>query len=632
MLCAVALLFVVNRADDKVERYINAAAIWMLYCFIVTELLSAFDIINIMSLWICWLGLDVVLLTILCVNVKKRTIRLRNYIDIRSVGKKGLILGIFILVTLYLAVKTKPYNWDSMTYHLPRIFHWLQNGTVDHYATHISRQVASPICGAFVNLHIYAMTGKNDIFMNLLQSCSFLTSGILVYYITKRIGCSQKYSCIAGLLFYSMPIAFAESFTAQVDNFAGFWMLCFTYLLLGFLNPEKKIILRKKTTFRIMILSLCVVFGYLAKPSVGFGILFMLLWLFVVVVKRKDHILPLIIYFLLAGYIIACIMAPELLRNLSTFDAIASSGTGQRQLIGSVNLRYIIVNFVKNFTFNMPTVWIYNSSGIIWKYVIRFSRLLKVDIDNPAISEDGREFQVRDPQNYGNSTAVNPVIVWLLVICLFIFVVYNFRRQSREMKNQYFIVAACSFMCFCAALRWEPFVSRYMISYLAVLCPALAGQLEMFFNHWKPRRSEGEKGFIIILYFLCITELTGMLYYHRSIALKQSENKGYFVTREEIAEGYESLAEMLNKQNYQNIGLLTGSDSYEYPLIAMLKNYLRIEHVNVENQTSKYEDTSFIPDILIAINYDAPDRVMCHGYEYERAEVFDEEVSVFVQR
>lgn len=202
----------------------------------------------------------------------------------------------------------------------------------------------------------------------------------------------------------------------------------------------------------------------------------------------------------------------------------------------------------------------------------------------------------------------------------------------KEMKNQYFIVAGLSFMCFCAVLRWEPFVSRYMISYLAVLCPAIAGQLEMFFEHLKTRTNQAEKGFITILYFLCITELLGMLYYHGDIAFKQSENDGYFVTRKEIAESYELLAEMLNQQKYQNIGLLTGSDSYEYPLTVMLQNYSRIEHVNVTNQTEKYEDTSFIPDVLIAINYDNSDHIICHGYEYEVLEVFGEEVSVLVKR
>ena len=625
MLLAVILLYIINKEGNKVERYINAASIWMLYCFLTTEVLSAFKAISYLSLWMCWLVLDAGLLLGCFLNKK---IKIKHLFK----KEKKYTLGILALGMIGLAIKTIPYNWDSMTYHLPRIFHWLQNGTVEHYATNIGRQAASPVLGAFVNLHVYAMSGGNDIFVNLLQSISFLSSGILVYAIAERIGCSRKYCYIASMLFYSMPIAFAESFTTQVDNFACFWMLCFSYLLLGFIDTQEEIVLSPKTTFRIAVLSLDVAFGYLTKPSIGFGILIMLFWLFITVVKRRNRVVPLVVYFFLAGIIIICMVMPESIRNLSTYQALASQETGQRQLIGSGHERYIAVNFVKNFTYNMPTVWIYNSTDLVWKYVMRFSRFLGVDIDNPAISEDGREFQVRDPQNYDNSSAVNPILIWLLVICVILFIFYNCRKKWVGTKNQYFIVAGISFCVFCAVLRWEPFVSRYMISYFAVLCPALAGQLELFFSNCKIWKDKVESNFIAILCFLCCTEIIGMIYYHGEIALEQTEDNGYFVTRKEIAESYVQLAEMLNQENYQNIGLLTGGDSYEYPLTVMLKNYVRIEHVNVENETGKYEDSNFIPDVLVAINYDGADCIVCHGEKYERTEWFGEEVSVLIRK
>lgn len=630
MLLAVLLLYIINREENKVERYINAVSMWMLYCFLTTEVLSVFKAISGLSLWVSWLVLDACLLSGCFLGRRFKVKHL--FKNRKNLNRKTFMLGILALGMIGLAIKTIPYNWDSMTYHLPRIFHWLQNGTVAHYATNIGRQVASPVLGAFVHLHIYAMSGGNDILINLLQSISFLSSGILVCAIAERIGCSRKYSLIAGFLFYSMPIAFAESLTTQVDNFACFWMLCFSYLLLGFLDMERKIVLSRETTFRIVILSLSTAFGYLTKPSVGFGMLVMLFWLFITVVKRKNKALPLIVYLFLAGFVILCVIMPESLRNLSTYQALASQGTGQRQLIGSCHLKHIVVNFVKNFTYNMPAVWLYNSTDLIWKYVMRFSRLLEIDIDNPAISEDGREFQVRDPQNYGNSTAVNPVLIWLFVICIFLFVFYNIRKSQEKAGNQYFVAASLSFLCFCAVLRWEPFVSRYMISYLAVLCPALACQMELFFKNSKIGKGRVESSFITILCFLCCTEVLGMLYYHGKIAFEQTEDNGYFVTRREIAESYAELAETLNQGNYQNIGLITETDSYEYPLTVMLKNYDRIEHVNVENETGKYEDLDFIPDILVAINYDGSDYMICHGEEYDRTELYGEEISILKKR
>ena len=123
-----------------------------------------------------------------------------------------------------------------------------------------------------------------------------------------------------------------------------------------------------------------------------------------------------------------------------------------------------------------------------------------------------------------------------------------------------------------------------------------------------------------------------MSYYHGKIAFEQSKSNGYFVTRRELTESYGKLADMLEQRGYSNIGLVTGGDSYEYPIIAMIENYGRIEHVNVENETGKYEDLGFIPDIIIALNYDGPDYIVCHGQEYKQIEWLGEEVSVLTNR
>ena len=56
-----------------------------------------------------------------------------------------------------------------------------------------------------------------------------------------------------------------------------------------------------------------------------------------------------------------------------------------------------------------------------------------------AISEDGREFEVRSPQDYGHDTAVNPVIVWLMIGSFFCLILKNRKKHWTEMKNQYFI-------------------------------------------------------------------------------------------------------------------------------------------------------------------------------------------------
>ena len=76
----------------------------------------------------------------------------------------GILLGIILLVG---ALFTVPYNYDSMTYHLGRIGHWIDNGSVAHYVSCIDRQIYSPVMSEYEMLHMFLLNG-NDSFLNLL--------------------------------------------------------------------------------------------------------------------------------------------------------------------------------------------------------------------------------------------------------------------------------------------------------------------------------------------------------------------------------------------------------------------------------------------------------------------------------
>lgn len=632
MISAIILLYLLFEDEDKTARYIKAGIAWMAYCFIITEALSLFQGIRMRNLWLCWGIFDVVLLGI-CVRkypAAEWRLRIKKDSDMR-VSRKSIAWLLFAIGMIILAVKTAPYNWDSMTYHLPRVFHWHQNGSVAHYAAYIGRQVASPVLGAFIELHIYSMSGGREAFLNLMQCAAFLSNGILVFGIAKKLKCTEAWCILASVLFYAMPIAFAEALTTQVDNLAAFWMLCFVYLLFDLLDFKRKMLLSKRTSILVINLSLCIAFGYLAKPSVCIGMVFFAVWLLIVTILRKDSWKVLGLYLLMSCGIILVVLAPEITRNIITYGAIASSVTGQRQLVGTLHPLYLLVNGLKNFTFNLPTVWIYNSSELIYKVVSKVSVLLGVDINNPAIAEDGREFLVRHVQNFGHDTAVNPTISWLLLACILFFMFRNGKRGLKELGNQYFLISGISFFAFCMALRWEPFVSRYMISYLAVLCPAVCAQIEMFFDGGARSAYKSRWGMMAVMWFLCVTESAGMLYYHVDIAKHQNETGNYFVNRSDVREAYDEIAAELNGKKYREIGLMIGGDSYEYPLTTLLKEYDRLEHVNVQNETAKYEDTSFIPEVIIMVNKSIADDVLeCHGQEYIRYKEINDRYSIFI--
>lgn len=614
-----------EKQNARLEAYIGGATIWMLLLFTSTEILSLFQGINRTSLTLFWGVLDVLLVLLFLLKFKKNNAYkniIRDIVQINLPAKnERFLLLIMLLVAGYvgiLAVKTAPYNWDSMTYHMSRIAAWAQNGSVEHYATNIIRQIASPMLGEFVNLHVYVLLGKSDICINLLQCISYYTCAVMVYGIAGKIGCKQSFCRLASLLYMSMPIAFGEALTTQVDNFATVWLLFFVYLLLDFTQTGELIEWNRTNIRKVCIMGFCVAWGYLIKPSVCIAMVIFVLWLLVVCIRRKDKVGVLLRLILCTIPCIVLPIIPELARNISTFHAISSPIAGQRQLVGTLNPLALLVNFSKNFVINLPTVYLYDYARQFAKVPEILARLLRVDLNNPAISEDGRVYALSDAPNFGHDTAANPLIVWLLIFCI-VLVIFKIKKMEwKKLLHSYSLIAVVSFLIFCTILRWEPFVTRYMLSYLTLLCPMLALQMQKLPE--KGMSITCQNMWVGAICFVAIMNLASMCMYHRNVCnVDDADTRpyGYFVVRPQEYPAYLSIAQDIKAQGYSRVGIYLGENHYEYPFWAMLKDSdVEIEHVNVTNESAVYMDEIFVPETIIWIGNPPEGSFQWSGKEY----------------
>ena len=632
MISTAVLLYLLIRRQDSVERYISVICIWTLLCYLITQVLSVFEEITTKKLWACWGLCACILLFFNVINYRKNTKSgMTFHFKKVRIGRLQVAWGIFAVIMLFLAIKTVPYNYDSMTYHLPRVYHWLHNESIAHYATNIDRQVSTSGLAEYIILHIYAMLNRSDYLVNVLQCCSYLTNGILIYYIAKKINCSGKYCILASVLYYTSPIVFAEALTTQADNFAAMWALCFVYLLLDFLQPHKKILWDRECVSRVMLLSLCLGLGYLAKSSICIGLALFALWLLIIVISRKDQAGVIFKCLAVSVGIMAVLVAPEMIRNFKTFDAISSPDVRVRQIVGTLQPSYALINFVKNFTFNMPSIWIPNSSNLIYHFVIGLAGLVNVDAADPLIT-DYPSFVVVPEGNLDHDSGNNPIFIWLFIFCIFLFMINNKKQNWKDIGKQYYVAATIGIFVFCTIIRWEPWLGRFMISYMAVAFPALVYQLEAFFQSKKKRW--GEWLCIAVLCFACgITTIREFKMYGE-IALSQSRNMGYFRKLgeygTELYEVYEELVELVDNNGFKKVGLKIGFDSCEYPLLVMLDEKAEVKHVNVTNYTAIYEDFSYIPDIIIYIDVEeTQEEVECHGEKYGIHGIYNDKIKVF---
>lgn len=592
--------------DTAVGSYLEACCLWMLFLFALTEGLSLFYAMRFRFLFIVWGLADVLLLGLFVLQWRRAG--LTAGMVSQACGRVwhrlkrqpyDVILVLIGAAVLYLSLLTTPYNWDSMTYHLPRIAHWAQNRSVAHYATNCIRQISSPVLAEFVNLNVYILCRGHDWFFNLLQAASYLTNAVLVGAIAKKLSCDRSFRFLAMLLYMAMPIAFAEALTTQVDNFAAVWLLFFVYRLLDYTDRKKAMCFEKITVFRVGTMGLCVAWGYLAKPSVCVGMVVFAFWLLLVCVRRKDRIKNLAGIFFCALPWVAVPMAPEILRNFRTFGAYASPSAGAAQMVGTLQPAYLFVNMLKNLSFNMPTAFVKNGEALFSQPAVQAVALLNVELDAEVISENGGAYLLHEAGTYGCDTAVNPTVLWLFLLCTLWTILRTGKNRWEEKERGYFLAAALSFLLFCTILRWEPFVSRYMISYLALLCPLIAAGIR--------RAAAGDRGRPIrlcLLWFvslLCLLQTYSLFQYHNEIRSGSARTRpyGYFAVRWEELAVYAPLVDAIKSKQYEEVGLrLIKADDFEYPFWEMLDG-CRLEHVKVKNESAVYADETFVPDCVI---------------------------------
>ena len=160
-------LFLIFRksADDWRGAVLSSAVVWGGLLTLATEALSILG-----KLEFAWV------LGFWClVNVGLFTIYLKYFSDPRPsrptgtqspIGLSFMIalggMGIVVLATLLIAVSAPPNNWDSMTYHMSRVVHWIQNSSVNHYPTHIDRQLWLNPWAEFAITHFQMLSGGDN--------------------------------------------------------------------------------------------------------------------------------------------------------------------------------------------------------------------------------------------------------------------------------------------------------------------------------------------------------------------------------------------------------------------------------------------------------------------------------------
>jgi len=494
---------------------------------------------------------------------------------------------LFLIVTIAVlkgisAIYSAPNTSDAMTYHLNRVEHWIQNGTVADYPSHVTRQLYSPPWAEYAILQLRVLSG-GDHFSNAVQWFSAIGAWVSVAGLSQMLGASRRGQLLSVLLAASLPMGLVQATSTQTDYVMTFWLAGFVYLLwMMYQKPGRGIAVAAGTYLGL---------AFLTK---GNAYVFAPVWV--------------------AVYIMALILARHLhkLKFLALIVVIA----------GIINFPYALRN---TFAFGSP-YWTHTS---LTNDSFSVPALMSNMAYNLALHT---HFQ---GQSTGEDDTGNGLYLILLAAVLAGLVFY--RPLRHKVHLIYGLCVIAMFVVFSAVVHCDQFNSRFHLA-IFVISTALVGTVLV---EWLPYRWVWAAAAVLIYVsswawlFKCNEHpLIG----DRSIFVTTRPQQ-YFSTRPMLIYPYVQTVKIVASSSCRDIGLISGESEWGYTWwVFFRQNFgdkFRLEDVDVKNKSAflPYPRGSFDPCLLIASN-DERSTVVLPGGVYARAwsmQLPGELTSVFVK-
>jgi hypothetical protein len=545
-----------------------ASLVFGVLLVVITECLSLVGLFSTGGVLVAWL-----LVTVASVVVWKKVKRVEREWESFELTPflKVLIASVlaFVIVTGLIAVIAPPNNWDSMTYHMARVAHWIQNGSVAHYPTNILRQLAMPPWAEFAIAHLQVMSG-GDYLANLVQWFSMIGSVVGVSLIAKRLGASARAQVFSAVIAAAIPMGVVQASSTQNDYVLAFWLVGFVYY--GLLWRERP------GVCYALLAGASLALAILTKGTAYIYALPFLIWFAASVLR--SHGSRALAQIVLIFVLVVILNSGHYIRNMGLFGSPVSS-TGLKfsnEVFGPATL---LSNLTRGLALYAATPSKDINRGV-QSVVGSIHSTLGMDTHDPRTTWEGQTFYInRLTTHEDRSQSQLHLMLILLSIVLFL--------SSRRLRGPpelacYAGMLVLSFLFFCLYLKWQPWHTRLHLPLFVLWSPFIA----LLIVKAAPRSFANSVVVILLLAalpWLFFNELRPVLAGEN--IMNTSRVDQYFKYRPQIKEPYVKTVEAIMEGRCRDIGLKIGHEDWEYPFWVLLKRRgeapVRIEHVRVEN-------------------------------------------------
>lgn len=588
------------------QGFVAATVICTLGVVAGTELLSLPALLRlpgVATFWLCALALAVFSLwrcgdrTVLADRVRRlgEGWRWRQPELVGVVAVLGLVLLTGIL--------SPPNNWESMAYRMMRVAMWVQQGSVEHYATPYLPQLYHAPLASYHALHLQILAG-GDRFANVPEGLALVGCAVAASLVAKELRQSFPVQVAAALLAATVPMALLMGSSTQGNVLAAYWLLCFVLLFVQHL--------RRPSLWRLACCGCAAGFAVLAKPTayVLLPVLALVLGLYGVFVLGLRRGLVA----LATAAAIALVLNLGLYsRNWQIFDHPVAPAGERTHLNQRFGADVLAANLLRNSMLH----WALPSARFNQALVDRAADLLGGIPDLPEATTGRPLASVGLKGRFLEVGGANLLHYWLLAFAaLGLLCLGACSRLGGSAALTSCLLAAwlAAVLAFSSIISWEQWNTRYDLPLFMLGCPLAATFLGRVLGRreW-PLRAVCGLFLLASAPFLLLKESMSFLAVtldYRTLSAKpifeSTRTESYFHHLEHSSGPYVELSDRVAALQPADVGLVTRSWSseYGYPLYVLFKDRLpdlEVAYHDVGgNPSAALERESHAPEVIVA--------------------------------
>ncbi|MEV6966214.1 DUF2142 domain-containing protein [Hamadaea sp. NPDC051192] len=554
-------------------RAVHAALLIGAYAVVTLEALSAFDALNRWSAALVWVLFLAGFLGWWARRGRPLPRPARRWASARAWWAAAskverllvAVIGALLLIELVMAILAEPNNFDSQTYHLSRIEHWVADGNLQAYPTAIQRQISLAPGGEYLLAHLRLLTG-GDALYNLVQ----WAAGVLCVFAASRIVAqfrgSRRAQLLTAFVVATTPMVTLQASSTQVDLIVAGWVASVATLVLDDAN--------RKATLRT---ALWIGLGFgLAAVTKATGLLgtapMLVLWGLAQLRLGRVRGIGRVAGTSVAVLAVAAVLcAPFYHRNYQEFG----SPLGSSRLTDSVPMQRhdpaaILVNGLRIGQTALDTP-LAPLSHAVAAGVEGISRAVGVDPQDRDITFGVTYFPV--VAWYPDEDRVSLPIQGVLVLLGVLFCAIRPRRftESAGLLRAYILMVAMAGLLYVATVKWQPWGNR-LIVFVLVLAAPLAGL-------WLDKAMARRWPFRLIVVTIVAAALSATLavgygFPRRLVGegslFTTSSVDTRFLRRPQWTGDFLWARDQIEASGAQRIGLVQQNDNWEYPWWVLL--------------------------------------------------------------